>query len=205
MSRYRGPITRISRRLGVILFTNTGNSKSKAFNKKNYKPGMHGQKRFAQLSEFNKHLREKQKVKYIFGITEKQMVKYNSLASKSDEVTGIKFLKLLEQRLDNTIFRTGFASTRPQARQIASHGIIKLNNKKVKTASIQVKVGDIIEVREKSKNSKLFEGVKNTKYNPPKWLKVDMKNLKAEVIAVPDEDDIEKLIEHQLITEYYSR
>lgn len=204
MSRYRGPITRLSRRLGVMLFQN-GKSKLKAFEKKSYKPGEHGQKRFGQISEFNKQLREKQKAKYLYGISEKQSSKYYQLASKSDDITGIKYLKLLEQRLDNVIFRAGFANTRPQARQIVSHGLVILNGRRVKTPSISIKTGDKFEIREKKKDSKLFEEAKKAKYKTPKWINADPKTLKGEIIALPDKDDVEQIIEHQLITEFYSK
>lgn len=204
MSRYRGPITRISRRLGVVLFTN-GESKNKAFNKKNYKPGQHGQKRFAQMSEYSKQLCEKQKARLMYGISEKQSRKYYDLASKSDEITGVKYLQLLEQRLDNVLFRAGMAMTRPQARQLVSHGLVKLNGKRVKTPSINIKLGDQFEIRERSKGSKLFEEVKKAKYKSPKWLKSDLNSLKGEITALPDKDDIEGIIEHQLITEFYSK
>lgn len=204
MSRYTGPITRLSRRLGVALFTN-GGSKTKAFNKKNYKPGEHGQKRFSQISEYNRQLREKQKAKFMYGITEKQSRKYYVLASKSSEITGIKYLSLLEQRLDNTVYRAGLAETRPQARQIVSHGLVILNGRKVKTPSICVKPGDAIEIKPAMKGSKLFEELKAAKHKSPKWLKSDTASLKAEVTAVPDSDDIEHIIDHQLITEYYSK
>ncbi|PKL36327.1 30S ribosomal protein S4 [Candidatus Peregrinibacteria bacterium HGW-Peregrinibacteria-1] len=204
MSRYTGPITKLSRRLGIMLFTN-GQSKSKAFQKKNYKPGEHGQKRFRQSSEYNKQLQEKQKARFMYGISEKQCRKYYELANKSDEVTGTQFLKLLEQRLDNVVYRAGFAATRPQARQIVSHGIVMVNGKKVKTPSILVSAGDKIEVRENKKKSQLFEEAKNSKVKTPKWLKSELKSLSAEVIALPDSQDIERAINSQLITEYYSK
>lgn len=204
MSRYTGPITRLSRRLGVMLFTN-GKSKAKAFEKKGYKPGMHGQKRFGQISEYARQLNEKQKARFLYGINERQSEKYYNLATKSNEITGIKYLKLLEQRLDNTVFRAGFAVTRPQARQIVNHGLVRLNGKRVKTPSILVKPGDNFEIIEKKKESKLFEEAKSSKYKAPKWLKVDPKVLKAEVLQEPDKDDVEQVIEYQLITEYYSK
>lgn len=204
MSRYRGPVTRISRRLGLMLFTN-GESKIKAYNKKRYKPGEHGQKHFAQLSEYSKHLQEKQKAKGLFGINERQCKRYYALATKTNEATGIKFMELLEQRLDNVIFRAGLASTRTQARQMVSHGLIKLNNKKVKTPSIQTKPGDIFEVKEKRKDSPLFEKIKKSKNRTPKWIRSDLSALKGEVIAFPDKDDIEQGINNQLITEFYSK
>jgi len=204
MSRYRGPITRISRRLGVMLFAN-GESKIKAFNKKKYRPGEHGQKRFRQASEYNKQLQEKQKARFMYGISEKQSKKYYQQASKSSEITGIKYLTLLESRLDNVIFRAGLASTRPQARQMVSHGIITVNGKKVKTPSIMVKIGDTFSVKEKMKKSKLFEELEKSKFKAPKWIKTDLSKLEGEVIALPGKDDLEPIIDSQLITEFYSK
>lgn len=204
MSRYRGPITKISRRLGEMLFFN-GESKTKAFNKKRYKPGQHGQKRFAQISEYNKQLQEKQKARFMYGISERQCGNYYKLAAKKVGVTGLQFMKYLEQRLDNVIFRAGFALTRPQARQIVNHGLIKLNGRKVTVPSIQIKKEDTFEVRERSKNSPLFEKIKKTKFKTPKWLEVDLQNLKGKVTAMPDDDDIEKSIDNKIITEFYSK
>lgn len=204
MSRYHGPITRISRSLGVMLFTH-GQSKIKAYNKKQYKPGQHGQKNFSQLSEFGKQLREKQKARFLYGINEKQSKKYYELASKSSEITGFRYLQLLEQRLDNVIYRAGLAQTRPQARQIVNHGLVILNGKRVKTPSISVKVGDKFEIRTKSKDSKLFEATKTAKFKSPKWLKSDLGKLSGEISALPDKDDVEHVIDYQLITEFYSK
>jgi len=204
MSRYRGAVTRLSRRLNAMLFTN-GESKNKAFNKKRYKPGEHGQKRFSQLSEYNKQLQEKQKARFMYGISEKQSKRYYKEASKQQGITGEEYMKLLERRLDNVIYRSGIASTRTGARQIASHGLLQLNGKKIKTPSIQVKIGDKFEIRTKSKGSKLFEEVKQAKHKNPKWLKSDVKSLSGEVVALPDRDDIEKFIDNQLITEFYSK
>ncbi len=204
MSRYTGPITRLSRRLGVALFTN-GESKNKAFQKKNFRPGQHGQKRFSQMSEFSRQLLEKQKARFMYGITEKQSRKYYTMASKTSEVTGVKYLSLLEQRLDNVMYRAGFAQTRPQGRQMVSHGLVALNGKRVNTPSILVKIGDKFEVVAKKKDSKLFEESKKAKYKGPKWMKIELPLLKGEVTAVPGKDDIENIIEHQLITEFYSK
>jgi small subunit ribosomal protein S4 len=202
--RYTGPVTRLSRRLGVVLFPNSG-SKLKAFNKKNYKPGQHGQKRFSQMSEYSRQLLEKQKARFMYGISEKQSRKYYEMATKTNEVTGVKYLGLIEQRLDNVMFRAGIAETRPQGRQMVGHGIILLNGKRVNTPSILVKVGDKFEVSPKKKTSKLFEATKKEKIKAPKWMKVNLANLQGEITALPGKDDIENIIEHQLITEYYSK
>ncbi len=204
MSRYTGPVTKKSRRLGSILFTN-GESKTKAFNKKRYRPGEHGQKHFTQLSEYNKQLQEKQKARFMYGIHEKQCKKYYQMAAKSKEVTGVQFMKLLERRLDNVIYRSGLASTRNQARQMISHGLLNLNGKKVKTPSILVEINDKFEVKASKKESPLFENVKKSKVKVPKWIKSDFKDLKGEVAGLPDDDDIERSINSQLITEFYSK
>ncbi|MDP2642880.1 MAG: 30S ribosomal protein S4 [Candidatus Peregrinibacteria bacterium] len=204
MSRYTGAVTRLSRRLGTMLFTNTG-SKLKAFQKKGYKPGQHGQKRFSQISEYNKHLQEKQKARFMYGVGEKQFSNYFKVAVKSDEATGVKFMKLLEQRLDNVVFRAGIGSTRPQARQLVAHGLITLNGKKASVPSIQVKVGDKFEISDKKKSSKLFENIEKRAFKPAKWIKANIKTLSGEIIALPDKDDIEQAIDNQLITEFYSK
>lgn len=204
MSRYTGPVVRLSRRLGVILFGN-GESKIKAFTKKQYKPGEHGQRRFRQVSEYSKQLQEKQKARFMYGITEKQCRKYYKVASNHEEVTGLHFLKLLETRLDNIIYKAGFATSRPQARQIVNHGMILVNGKKLTIPSAILKAGDKFEVRAKSKGSKLFEPFKNSKYKAPKWLKVDLKSLSGEVVSLPDKDDVEQIIDSQLIVEFYSK
>lgn len=204
MSRYRGPTTRISRSLGVMIFTN-GQSKIKAFQKKNYKPGMHGQKHFSSTSEYGKQLKEKQKAKYMYGITEKQCKNIYKKASKSVGNTGHVFIQLLERRLDNVVYRAGLADTRPQARQMVSHGLIMINGKRAKTPSIQVSEGDMFEVREKKKGSKLFEEIKKSKLRSPRWIQFDQKKLAGEVKGLPEKGDLEGLIEPQLIIEYYSK
>ncbi len=187
-----------------MLFANAA-SKQKAFTKKGYKPGEHGQKRSGQFSEYNRQLREKQKARFMYGINEAQSRKYYKSANKSDEITGVKYMKLLEQRLDNVIFKSGIAETRPQARQLVSHSLVMLNGKRVKTPSILVKKGDKFEIRKKSKSSKLFENTDKSKFKPPKWLDVNLKDLSGEVLTLPDKDDIEHSIENSLITEFYSK
>lgn len=204
MSRYRGPVTRLSRKLGLMLFQN-GQSKIKSFQKKGYKPGEHGQKRFGQMSEYSKQLQEKQKARFLYGISEKQSHNYYKLATKTLGMTGVNYMTLLERRLDNVIYRAGLAKTRAQARQIVGHGMVKLNGRRVKTPSITVKTGDKFEIQEKSRGSKLFEGIDNTKFKPPKWVKSDLKKLAGEITALPEKDDIEQAIDNQLITEFYSK
>jgi len=207
MSRYRGPITRLSRRLGVILFAN-GASKTKTFNKKKYKPGHHGNQRMmGKVSEYGKQLMEKQKARFAYGITEKQSRRYYEEARRHENSTGDQYIISLESRLDNAIFRSGLAATRPQARQIVSHGLLILNGHRVKSPSIQVKPGDKFEIRKQKKTSPLFEEIKKAKHNAPKWLKVDKNNLSGEIIALPEKDDIDifQIINPQLIVEFYSK
>lgn len=205
MSRYRGPVVRKSRRYGAMLFSN-GKSKQNAYNKRKYAPGMHGRNNFRSLSEFGKQLNEKQKARFMFGISEKQFRKYYKKATKVEGITGNELLRLLERRLDNVIYRSGFAESRRQARQIVTHGHIMLNGRRVDVPSIEVKIGDEFEIRSKSQSSPLFADVKaNKKAVHPKWLEVDYGKLKGKVIALPEDDDLEQIIDSQLIVEFYSK
>jgi len=204
MSRYRGPLVRKARRYGVMLFNN-GNSKQNAFKKRKYAPGQHGRSSFKSLSEYGKQLQEKQKARFMFGITEKQFRKYYQKATKSEGITGIELLKGLERRLDNLVYRSGFASTRRQARQLVTHGHFELNGRRVDIPSIEVKVGDKLVVRTKSQKSPLFEEVKKQKDASVKWINADNGKLTIEVIALPGEDDVETIINSQMIVEFYSK
>lgn len=204
MSRYRGPLVRKARRYGVMLFNN-GNSKQNAFKKRKYAPGQHGRSSFKSLSEYGKQLQEKQKARFMFGITEKQFRKYYQKATKSEGITGIELLKGLERRLDNLVYRAGFAATRRQARQLVTHGHFELNGRRVDIPSIEVKVGDKLVVRTKSQKSPLFEEVKKQKDASVKWINADNGKLTIEVIALPGEDDVETIINSQMIVEFYSK
>jgi len=204
MSRYRGPLVRKARRYGVMLFNN-GNSKQNAFKKRKYAPGQHGRSSFRSLSEYGKQLQEKQKARFMFGVTEKQFRKYYDKATKKDGITGIELLKGLERRLDNVIFRAGFAQTRRQARQLVTHGHFELNGRRVDIPSIEIKVGDKLVVRTKSQKSPLFEEVKKAKDASAKWINADNGKLTIEIIALPGEDDVESIINAQMIVEFYSK
>ena len=204
MSRYRGPLERKARRYGVMLFNN-GNSKQNAFKKRKYAPGQHGRSSFRSLSEYGKQLQEKQKARFMFGVTEKQFRKYYDKATKKDGITGIELLKGLERRLDNVIFRAGFAQTRRQARQLVTHGHFELNGRRVDIPSIEIKVGDKLVVRTKSQKSPLFEEVKKAKDASAKWINADNGKLTIEIIALPGEDDVESIINAQMIVEFYSK
>lgn len=202
MSKYTGPKAKICRREGCNIF---GNEK---FNKirKNYAPGVHGPKgSFSKPSEYAKQLREKQKLARIYGVTGKQLRRYYNEAAKRREITGDVLLKILEKRLDNVIFRTGFAKSRPQARQMVNHGLFKINGVRVTIPSYRVRVGDKFEVTEKIKQSKLFEDVKKQKYAPSKWMKLDEKNIAGEITRELETEDLDKIVQTNLVVEFYSK
>lgn len=203
--RYTGPKARLCRREGVNLF---GSPKyQKALDRKPGIPGMHGVKRMGKLTEYAKQLREKQKAKRIFGLSEKQFRRNYDKAARSTGVTGDTLLQLLERRLDNVIYRAGFALTRSQARQVVSHGHVMANGRRVDIPSIDVRPGDVFELRDRSKKSSLFAKVleENENYKAPSWLKVDPKKMTIEILEYPDADHFEKVIEPRMIVEFYSR
>lgn len=204
MSRYTGPKARLVRRFGVNIFDSA--KLSKILERRPTAPGIHGASRTGKPSEYKKQLLEKQKLRFMFGVTEKQLGNYYKKATASEEATDIALMKLLERRLDNAVFKAGFAKTRAQARQMVGHGVFTLNGKRVDVPSIQVNAGDKIEVREKMKASPLFNEIKEEKnFDHARWLKSEQKGLKFEVVALPEPDDLDKLIEAYLIVEFYSK
>ncbi len=202
MSRYTGPKSRLCRREGVCL---CGREKC-AIKKKSYLPGQHGQKgSISKPSEYSRQLREKQKLKRLYSVTERQMAKYFDIASSKKEITGNALLKLLESRLDNVVYRSGLAKTRAQARQMVNHGLFKVNNKKVSIPSFQVKVGDKFEAIERVKKSALFGHLEKEKYAPAKWIKADYANKNGEVARNLEAEDLDRFIQMSLVVEYYSK
>ena len=200
--KYVAAKARLCRRFGTNIF---GSEKyAKILKKRSTKPGQHT-KSFSKKSDYGKQLEEKQKARFVYGVTEKQLSRYYEQASKSKENTGIAFMTQLERRLDNVVFQSGLAVTRMQARQMVGHGLFALNGKKVITPSIQVKVGDEITIREKYKNSPLLEKVREVQADTPKWVQSDRKKFSAKVVALPDENDFGTFIEVQKIIEFYSR
>jgi len=175
--------------------------------RRSYPPGFHGPMATKELSEYGIRLREKQKVKEIYGLREKQFKNYFVKASKKKGVTGELLLQFLEKRLDNVVFRLGFARSRDLARQVVNHGHILVNNRVVNIPSYQVKQGDIIQVRPNSLKKSYFVNLMKTisSENVPKWLKLDVKNLRGEVVGMPTLKDINRHINTQLIVEYYSK
>lgn len=203
--RYTGPKARLCRREGVNLFGSPKYQKILARNSNI--PGMHGGKRLGKMTEYAKQLREKQKMKRMFGLSEKKFKKYYDKATASSGITGNVLQQLLERRLDNVLYRAGIAMTRIQARQFASHGLFMVNGRRVDVPSIQVKVGDVIEVRESRKGSPVFKQNKEelSNHDVPSWLKVDLGKLKIEIVDMPNETHYEAQVNPQMVVEFYSR
>ncbi len=199
MARYTGPMWKKSRRYGFSL-TETG----KELAKRAYAPGQHGQGRKKQ-SEYGLQLNEKQKVRFMYGMNEKQFRKLFDKAGKMQGIHGNNFMFLLESRLDSVVFRAGFAATRRQARQLVNHGHVLLNGKKANIASMVVKPGDVVEVREKSRDLKVIrEALENQATTLP-FVTVDSKKLTATFERFPEISELNQEINPQLIVEFYNR
>jgi small subunit ribosomal protein S4 len=206
MARYTGPNCRLCRREGQKLFLKGERCYSGkcAIDKRNYAPGQHGQSR-KKISEYGLQLREKQKAKRFYGMLETQFRNLFDKAAKRKGMTGENLLIMLETRLDNTIFRMGFASSRKEARQLVTHGHFTLNGKKVDIPSLEVKAGDVIKVKEKSQNSPKFKEIKDMAISVPAWITVDVEKLEGKVVAIPRREDIDTPIAEHLIVELYSK
>lgn len=201
MARYRGPKQKIARRFKEPIF-----GPSTALERKPYGPGQHGRSRFTRKSEYAIQLDEKQKAKYTYGLLEKQFRNVYEKATRQEGVTGEVLMQLLESRLDNVVFRLGFARTRRQARQLTSHKHIVVNGQVVNIPSYQVKPGDVISVRPKSRNLQLInetlESYSTSKY---KWLETDKKSKTGKFLNLPVMEEIPENINVQLIIELYSK
>ena len=174
------------------------------FDKRPVAPGQHGTGR-KKVSEYGLQLREKQKVRRAYGVLEKQFRNYYLKAAAGKEQTGWALLKMLELRLDNVVYRMGLGTSRTEARQVVNHGHITVNGKKVNIPSYQVKVGDVIAVKENKQNLEMFASLKGNKVNTPKWLEFNTESLTGKVLALPEREDIDLSIQEHLIVEYYSR
>ena len=208
MARYTGSVCRLCRREGTKLFLKGDRCYSAkcAISKRPTPPGMHGQARAKKMSEYGMQLREKQKVRRTYGVLETQFRRTFDNADRMKGITGENLLKLLELRLDNVIYRLGIAKTRRMARQIIVHGHILVNGKKVDIPSYSVKVGDVITLRERSREQAAFKALREgTGVVTPKWLTFDAQNLTGTVAAMPAREDIDCPIEEHLIVELYSR
>jgi small subunit ribosomal protein S4 len=178
-----------------------------AFERRSYAPGQHGQNRFRKMSDYAIQLREKQKVKYMYGMLEGQFHNFFVKADSSRGVTGENLLVMLERRLDNAIYRLGFASSRNQARQLVRHNHFQVNGRKVNIPSYQVNIGDVISIKEKSRKNEMIadnlEGV--ARRGIPTWLELDASNFQGTVKALPNREEITMPIQEQLVVELYSK
>lgn len=208
MARYTGPVCRLCRREGIKLYLKGERCYTPkcAIDRRGYAPGQHGQMK-RKLSEYGLQLREKQKAKRIYGVLERQFKIYFEEAVRRKGVTGENLLRILECRLDNVVYRLGFAKSRAQARQIVRHGHIEVNGRKVNIPSYQVKPGDVIAVREKSRSLELFKEMAEAGKGRmvPEWLSVNYDTLTGEVVRLPNREDIDVPIQEHLIVELYSK
>ena len=206
MARYTDASCRLCRREGQKLFLKGERCYSTkcALDKRNYAPGQHGQSR-KKMSEYGLQLREKQKAKRFYGLLETQFRNLFDKAAKRKGMTGENLLIMLESRLDNVVFRMGFASSRKEARQLVNHGHFTVNGKKVDIPSFEVKAGDVIKVKEKSTSSPKFKEIKEMTISVPSWITVDVDKLEGKVVALPKREDIDTPIEEHLIVELYSK
>ena len=208
MARYKDEQCRRCRREGQKLFLKGERCYSDkcSISRRNYAPGQHGQKR-AKLSEYGTQLREKQKTKAYYGVGEKQFRKYFEMASNKKGVTGENLLQILESRLDNVVYRLGFASSRAQARMLVTHGAFEVNGQKVDIPSYLVKAGDVIAVREIRKdNGAIKIAVEENGSRPvPAWLEKDQEKLSGKVVTLATREDIDLPVEEHLIVELYSK
>lgn len=199
MARYTGPQWKKSRRLGFSTLE-TG----KELSKRPYAPGQHGQKR-KKPTEYGLQLAEKQKVRHMYGVNEKQFHNTFKRASTMEGITGYNFFCLLESRLDNVVYRLGFASTRRQARQLVNHGHIMLNGVKTDIASCQVKVGDVVSVKEKSKSLEIIKAALAAQVHTLGFVEVDADKMEGKYIRLPERSELNQEINEALIVEYYNR
>ena len=199
MSRYTGPSWKLSRRLKYSI-SGTG----KEIAKRPYAPGQHGQKR-SKLSEYGVQLQEKQKVRFTYGVNEKQFRKTFDEASKLPGKAGENFLKVLETRLDNVVYRIGFASTRAQARQLVNHGHILVDGSKVDIPSYRVKPGQVISLKETSRNLKVVKESLETLHTVPAYVTFDNEKMEGTYVRLPERSELSCEIDESLIVEYYNR
>jgi small subunit ribosomal protein S4 len=211
LARYTGPVCKLCRREGEKLFLKGERcfSPKCAFERRSYAPGAHGrQSQFRRKeSDYSMQLRAKQKARRVYGIFERQFRRYFREAQRQKGLTGLNLLILLESRLDNVVYRLGFASSRAQARQLVQHGHFEVNGRKTSVPSYLVQAGDVIAVRGASRDLTHFKEVSEIidATQVPAWLSLDLSNLIGKVVDLPSRDDIDISLDEQLIVEYYSR
>ncbi len=202
MARYKGPRVRISRRFGVPIF-----GPSKYLERRNYPPGMHGPKSRRKTTDYGLGLIEKQKLRYYYGLLERQFRGVYEKARRSRGVTGEQMLQILETRLDNVVFHLGFGNTRAQARQMVCHGHVKVNGRKVNVPSFALKVNDVIEVKDTTVSKQMATRALeiSTSRVVPDWLSLDKNTFKGSVMRIPSRDEIQPIANEQAVVEFYSR
>ena len=207
MARYTDANCRLCRREGQKLFLKGERCYSPkcALERRNFPPGQNGQGRRSKTSDYGLQLREKQKTKRFYGLQETQFRNLFDKAARKQGITGENLLILLETRLDNVVFRLGFASSRKEARQLVVHGHFRVNGKKVTIPSYTVKAGDVITVKEKSQSSPKFKEVKDMTITVPSWMSVDVQKLEGKVLQIPTREEIDTPISEHLIVELYSK
>jgi small subunit ribosomal protein S4 len=209
LARYTGAVCRLCRRENLKLFLKGDRCYGDkcAFERKSYAPGQHGQRRTGKMSDYQLQLREKQKVRRIYGILERQFRKYYFRSEKKKGITGTNLLIFLESRLDNVVFRMGFANSRNQARQLVRHNHFLINSEKVNIPSFQLKVGDAVEVRESSRKVPVILEAMETvvRRGIPNWLEVEREKFVGRVKTLPNREDLTMPIQEQLIVELYSK
>ncbi len=208
MARYTGAVCRLCRREGQKLFLKGERCYSEkcSVGIRGYAPGQHGQGR-KKSSEYGMQLRAKQTARRFYGVQENQFHHYFEVAERKQGITGDNLLRILESRLDNVVYRVGFASSRAEARQLVGHGHFEVNGRRVDIASYLLKAGDVISICEKSRGSEKIKSVveANSAKPVPQWIDLDRDNLSAKIIALPTRDQIEAPVDEQLIVEFYSK
>lgn len=206
MARYTGPSCRLCRREGTKLYLKGERCYTDkcAVTKRGTAPGQHGA-RNGKISNYGLQLREKQKVKRYYGVLETQFRNYYAQAEKQAGITGENFLTILERRLDNVVYRLGFAASRKEARQLVRHGHFTLNGHKANIPSMLVKAGDVIAIKEKSMSSPKIKDIREKSVTAPKWLEADQDKMVGKIVTLPSREDIDLPIEEHLIVELYSR
>ena len=212
MARYTGPVCKLCRREGEKLFLKGQRcfTPKCAFERRAYPPGEHGrdaQFRRRRVSDYSKQLREKQKTRRIYGVSERQFRRYYRNALKKRGLTGSNLLQTLERRLDNVVYRLGYAESRAQARMLVTHGHFDVNGRRTDVPSMLIRPGDEIEVREGSRSRTYFKDVKDAAEERalPRWLERDLKKLNGKVVQMPERRDVDMTLNESLIVEYYSR
>jgi small subunit ribosomal protein S4 len=212
MAKYTGPVCKLCRREGEKLFLKGVRcfSPKCAFERRGYVPGQHGkgaQFRNRRESDYNRQLRAKQKARRVYGVLERQFRRYYTISLKRRGLTGFMLLQILESRLDNVVFRLGYAESRAEARLLVTHGHFVVNGRRTDVPSMLMKVGDLVAVREVSRTRTYFKNLRDLAEtrNVPMWLSRDLKDLQGSVLRLPERSEIDANLNEQLIVEYYSR